>query len=73
MQKMSTLHPSLESRTKLLKEIAAENKIALHLDGPSVPTEVFQTGILSVNYYFINQYMVALCYYGNRFQRFFFY
>ncbi|OWM89363.1 uncharacterized protein LOC116201894 [Punica granatum] len=32
IQKMSTLHPSLESRTKLLREIAAENGIVLHLD-----------------------------------------
>lgn len=42
IQKMSTLHPSLESRTKLLKEIAAENGIVLHLD------EVFEACILAV-------------------------
>ncbi|KAK4764632.1 hypothetical protein SAY86_025722 [Trapa natans] len=32
IQKMSTLHPSMERRIKLLKEIASENGIVLHLD-----------------------------------------
>ncbi|KAK4753525.1 hypothetical protein SAY87_001629 [Trapa incisa] len=32
IQKMSTLHPSMERRIKLLKEIASENGTVLHLD-----------------------------------------
>ncbi|KAK4771927.1 hypothetical protein SAY86_013702 [Trapa natans] len=32
IQKMSTTHPNMESRMKLLKEIAAENGIVLHLN-----------------------------------------
>ncbi|KAK4786393.1 hypothetical protein SAY86_003082 [Trapa natans] len=43
VQKMSTPKTSLESKIKLLKEIAGENKIALHLDEPSVP-ESSKTG-----------------------------
>ncbi|XP_030471793.1 uncharacterized protein LOC115689782 [Syzygium oleosum] len=39
VEKLSTRQPSLESRTKVLKEIAATNGIALHVDEPMDPLE----------------------------------
>lgn len=40
VEKLSARQPSLESRTKVLKEIAATNGIALHVDEPMDPLEV---------------------------------
>ncbi|XAR72374.1 hypothetical protein NMG60_11018989 [Bertholletia excelsa] len=39
LQKLSTRQPSLENRMKVLKEIASENNIVLHLEGASSMTE----------------------------------
>ncbi|XP_065880477.1 uncharacterized protein [Euphorbia lathyris] len=39
IQKLSTRHPDIDTRMRLLKEIAAENNIVLQLEEPSTKTE----------------------------------